>query len=67
MKNKVEHEVDKVIKEDLEYFKKQVERGTKRLVGHKTDENMRDCLHCKFWRRTNKFIKEIEKLMVFDD
>ncbi len=60
MKNKKhEHWLDEAVKEDEEYFKKQVESGVKKLAGEKTKERERNCFHCKVWNKTERFIKEV--------
>jgi len=53
---------EEALLKDINYFKKQVEKGIERLAGKRTEENVRYCLHCKLWRKTDKFIEEIEKL-----
>jgi len=55
-------QLEDVVIEDFEYFKKQVEKGIRRLAGDKTNERERLCFHCKLWNRSDKFIKEIAKL-----
>ena len=59
---KKEHWFDKAVKEDLEFFKKQVEKGIKKLAGAKTKERVRNCYHCKLWNKAEKFIKEVYEL-----
>lgn len=61
-KNKNDVSFDELLKEDLEYFEKQVEKGVKRLAGPKTPERVRNCYHCKLWNRAEKFIKEVKNL-----
>jgi len=56
---KKEHWLDKEIKKDLEFFKKQVEKGIEKLAGLKTKERVRNCYHCKLWNKADKFIKEV--------
>ena len=53
------HWLDDAVKEDEEYFKKQVERGIKKLAGARTKEKERNCCHCKLWSKADKFIKEV--------
>ena len=53
--------LEECVKEDYEYFRKQVERGVKKLAGDKTSENVRNCFHCKLWRKAEKFIKDVEE------
>ena len=50
------------LKQDLNYFKSQVEKGIRKLAGKRTDEYVRGCIHCKLWRKADKFIKEVEKM-----
>jgi len=53
------HWFDKALKEDYKYFEIQVNKGIKRLAGSKTKESLRDCCHCRLWRKADRFIKEI--------
>jgi len=57
-----EHWLDKALKKDKEFFKKQVEIGVIRLAGKKTKERVRNCYHCKLWNKAEKFIKEVNEL-----
>lgn len=52
---------EREVKEDEEYFKKQVEKGIKKLAGARTEERVRNCIHCKLWSRAEKFIEEVLK------
>lgn len=54
--------LEECVREDFEYFKKQIQRGAKKLAGDETKEKVNHCWHCKVWVRANRFIKEIEKL-----
>ena len=49
----------KAVEKDKIYFKKQVEEGIKRLVGVKTKERTRGCIHCELWNEGEEFIKNI--------
>ena len=55
------HEFDKALESDKKYFVEQVEKGIKRLVGHKTSERELNCCHCELWSKSDKFIREVLK------
>jgi hypothetical protein len=59
---KEEHALDKGAREEFEYFIKKVEMGAKKIAGPRTPENVRQCFHCKVWRRIDKLIKDMAEL-----
>ena len=54
-----EEELDKDVREDFEYLKKQVEKGVKRLAGDRTPEYEKGCYHCAMWKKADKFVKDV--------
>lgn len=54
---------NKEIEKDYNFFENEVKKGIERLGGKRTKEYCKGCYHCKIWKITDKFIKEIEELL----